>query len=31
MSDREEREPDYYDCANCYGNGCYQCQIGLSA
>jgi hypothetical protein len=20
-----EREPDYYDCGNCYGNGCFCC------
>lgn len=22
---RVEREPDYYDCGNCYGNGCLAC------
>lgn len=20
-----EKEPDYYDCGNCYGNGCLSC------
>ncbi len=22
---KEAREPDYYDCGFCYGNGCFSC------